>query len=275
MMDPQRMGRFNAMSIKVIPLGINGFFPSFGRHTMSILVLVRGEVFLLDAGTGVARLSEPRIRELLGPYDCLNVLLSHYHLDHTMGLSYLSGVWKQGRVRIYAPGRPFVDADPDQILHQLLRPPFFPATLENFPIPIEVIPVRDEAVEIGRSLLRFRAQNHPDGSTGIRMGDRVAYVTDTTVEQSTETFVRGVNLLLHEVYLTDAEAEQDPRERSRHSYVSAVAELTRKVGGVRLMPIHHNPWRSDVDIRKMVEEMRDLSGLEVLVPEEGKVYELD
>jgi len=33
------------MSTRVIPLGINGFFPSFGRHTMSVLVLTGTRLF--------------------------------------------------------------------------------------------------------------------------------------------------------------------------------------------------------------------------------------
>jgi glyoxylase-like metal-dependent hydrolase (beta-lactamase superfamily II) len=109
---------------------------------MSVLVLTGGEAFLLDAGTGVARLQEPKIADLLRPYHCLNVILSHYHLDHIVGLPYLSGVWKQGMVRIYAPGRPFVEVDPVQTLKQFLAPPYFPVSLEDFPIPIDC-PVTD------------------------------------------------------------------------------------------------------------------------------------
>jgi ribonuclease BN (tRNA processing enzyme) len=262
------------MSMRMIPLGINGFFPSFGRHTMSILVLTPGEAVLLDAGTGVSRLSEPGIMGLVRPYEQLNVVLSHYHLDHIVGLSYLSGVWKQGHVRIYAPGKPFVDVEPEHTLDQFFRPPYFPVTLQDLPIPIEVIPVRDQVTWIGKLLVRLNAQNHPGGSTGVRIGDGIAYVTDTTIEQNTEVFARGVNLLLHEVFLTDAEAEQDPVERSRHSYVSAVAQLAKRAGVTRLMPIHHNPWRTNAEISRMVREMEPLAGVEVLVPEEGRVYEL-
>ena len=263
------------MSMKMIPLGINGFFPSFGRHTMSVLVLTPGEAVLLDAGTGVSRLSELRIKELVRPYERLNVILSHYHLDHIVGLPYLSGMWKQGRVRIYAPGRPFADVEPEHTLNQFLRPPFFPATLQDFPIPMEVIPVRDQAIQIGKLSVRLKVQNHPGGSAGIRIEDAIAYVTDTTVEQGSETFVDGVNLLLHEVYLTDAEAEQDLMERSRHSYVSAVAQVAQRARVARLMPIHHNPWRANAEISKMAREMERLSRIEVLTPEEGRIYAVD
>jgi ribonuclease BN (tRNA processing enzyme) len=263
------------MSTRVIPLGINGFFPSFGRHTMSILVFTGGEVFLLDAGTGVARLQEPQVADLVHPYRLLNIILSHYHLDHIVGLPYLSGVWKQGRVRIYAPGRPFVEVDPLQTLSRFLAPPYFPVSLEHFPIPIEIIPVKDPLLKIGASSVRFRSQNHPGGSTGIRLDNAVAYVTDTTVEEATQTFVKGVRLLMHEVFLTDNEAKADEVERSRHSYPSPVAKLARDAGVANLMPIHHNPRRPDDEIRKLGQEIKDLAGMDVWIPEEGRVYEVE
>jgi len=263
------------MSTRIIPLGINGFFPSFGRHTMSVLVLTGGEAFLLDAGTGVARLQEPKIADLLRPHRFLNIILSHYHLDHIVGLPYLTGVWKQGAVRIYAPGRPFVDADPVQTLNRFLAPPHFPVSLEDFPIPIEIVPVKEPLVKIGASSVRLRSQNHPGGSTGIRLDNAVAYVTDTTVEEATQTFVKGVRLLMHEVFLTDSEAKADEVERSRHSYPSAVAKLAGNAGIASLMPIHHNPRRPDDEIRKLVQDIKDLAGTDVWIPEEGRVYEVE
>jgi len=263
------------MSTRIVPLGINGFIPSFGRHTMSFLLLTRNELLLLDAGTGVARFLELPIMELLRPYDCLNIILSHYHLDHVIGLSYLPGTWTQGRVRIYAPGQPFVEAVPDQALNQLLRPPLFSSTLRDFPTPIEVIPIKSEILQIGTLSIKLQAQKHPGGSTGIRVADTIAYVTDTTVEQTTQTFVQGVRLLLHEVYLTDAEAERDEVERSRHSSASGVAQIAMRAKVASLMPIHHHPKRTNPQIRKLVQEMKDLAGMEVFVPEEGRIYELD
>ncbi len=110
---------------------------------------------------------------------------------------------------------------------------------------------------------------------GVRIGDAVAYVTDTTTLEATETFARGVRLLLHETWMTDDEAERDEEERSRHSSVSGVARVAKRAGATCLMPVHHHPRRSDSDIMRLVETMRDLTGREVWVPEERKVYELD
>ncbi len=110
---------------------------------------------------------------------------------------------------------------------------------------------------------------------GVRVGDSVVYVTDTTVLQTTETFAHGAELLLHETWLTDAEAARDEAERSRHSCFSDVAAIAKRAGAARLMPIHHSPWRSDAEIRRLTLDLEDLGGMEVLVPEEGRSYELE
>jgi ribonuclease BN (tRNA processing enzyme) len=123
--------------------------------------------------------------------------------------------------------------------------------------------------------VQLHGQNHPGGSVGVRIGDGIAYVTDTPVEQTTQTFVQGVKLLLHEVWLTDEEAEQDEVECEKHSYVSGVVQITKHAKVGSLMPIHHHPRRLDADIHKLAQEMEALAGVEVIVPEEGRIYPLD
>ena len=262
------------MTTRIVPLGTNGFIPSFNRQTMSFLVLNESEMLLLDAGTGVARLLEPHIVDLMKPYDCLNVILSHYHLDHVVGLSFLLGAWTRGRVRIYAPGQPFVEAAPQEVLNGLLQPPLFPLTLREFPMPVEVVPVTSESLQTETWSIRLRAQTHAGGSAAIRIGDEIAYVTDTIVDEATPTFARGVKLLLHEVFLTDAEAENGDAERLAHSYPGGVARIARQAEVGRLMLVHHHPERTDAEIRKLAHDMEALAGIEVIVPEEGQVYQV-
>lgn len=263
------------MSTRLVPLGINGFIPSFGRQTMSFLLLTEKEALLLDAGTGVSRLLEPTIKNLLQPYDCLNIILSHYHLDHVIGLSYLPGIWMRGIIRIYAPGRPFVEAEPDQAFSRLLQPPLYPRRFEDFPIPVEILPTKSEFLKIGNLSIQLHGQNHPGGSVGVRIGDEIAYVTDTPVEKATQTFVQGVKLLLHEVWLTDEEAKEEEEERKKHSYLSGVAQIAKHAKMESLMPVHHHPKRLDADIHQLVREIEALAGMEVIFPEEGKIYTLD
>src|SRR5687767_7522399 len=70
--------------MKLVLLGTGGYFPTTRRHTACFLLPEVGVV--LDAGSGMCR---------LGDYlatDRLDVFLTHAHLDHVAGLTYLINV---------------------------------------------------------------------------------------------------------------------------------------------------------------------------------------
>ena len=117
-------------TLHIVPLGINGFLPSFGRQTMSFLVETGSGCFLLDAGTGASRLLEAEIAQRLERQEVLDIVLSHYHLDHVAGLTYLNGVWGKP-VRIHAPAPPLVDVHPEEAFDRLVAPPIFPMPFES------------------------------------------------------------------------------------------------------------------------------------------------
>lgn len=261
-----------SQSLRLMPLGINGYMPSAGRQTMAFLVLVGEEgAILLDAGSGVARLLEPEPREMLAGRSALDVILTHYHLDHVIGLSYLPGVRPAGKVRIHAPGPPLVDADPAEALCRLIHPPLFPIPLSEFPMPIELERLTAESCEIAGLPVRLRRQSHPGGSVGLRLGDALAYVTDTVADQGTVELARGVDLLLHEVWAGSGEEVG----AGGHSAAADVAEIARAAGVRRLMPIHHHPARTEADLERLGVELQGLAdGVEVVHPLEGRVYEI-
>jgi len=259
--------------MKLIPLGTNGFFSTFGRQTQCYLVLTDEAAVLLDAGTGLARLIEPEIAKLLQSYDRLDIFLSHYHLDHCVGLAYLPEVWQDCEVVIHGPAPPFATATPDEALSRLLNVPFS-APLAVFPMKSEIVPVSEGALSVSGLDMTFRGQKHMFGSMGIRIGDDIAYVTDTTADEGTIDLARNVKLLMHEVYITDSELETDEISARNHSHVSGVARIAREANVGRLMIMHHHPRRTPAEVADMARAVEKLAGIEVIVPEESKVYDL-
>lgn len=257
--------------MRLIPLGTNGFYPSHGRQTMSFLLLTDDAAILLDAGSGVARLAEPGVRQHLEGRDLLYVFLSHFHLDHVVGLSYLPAVWPSHPVRIYAPGRPLVDFDPGEALCRLIHPPLFPIPMAEFPMPVELERLAGESVTVAGIEVRFWRQDHPGGSVGYRFGDRFAYVTDTVGKATTAGHVAGVDLLLHEVW-TGAGGKASA---TGHSTADRVARIAREAEVRRLMLVHHHPSHSADDLRVLAAELASVApGIEVLLPQEGRSYRI-
>jgi ribonuclease BN (tRNA processing enzyme) len=203
--------------MRLVPLGINGFVPTFGRHTTSFLALIADTAILLDAGTGVARLYESHLQKLLAPYRELHIIISHYHLDHIVGLSYLPGIFRDLPVTIHAPASPFVESDPEDSLRTLFRPPFLSLPLEHFPMGVTIVPIKESPFEIGRLSIAVRGQRHPGGSIGIRLGDFV-FMTDTIVDENAIPFMHGAQLVLHEVWLSDDEIKGNEKDLLGHSF---------------------------------------------------------
>jgi ribonuclease Z len=215
--------------MKLIFLGTSGYHPSDRRHTPCLLIPQCGVV--LDAGTGMYR---------LGKYlqtDEADIFLTHAHLDHVVGLTFLFSVtWAHPLRRITVHGQAEKLASIERHLFSRdlfpLRPPFELRGLA------EVTPLAED----GR-LEQFPLV-HQGGSLGFRLdwpGHSMAYVTDTTAEVHAEYVekIRGVDLLVHECYFSDEYV--DLAVKYGHSCTSAVAEVARKADVGRLILTHINP----------------------------------
>lgn len=257
--------------MRVTPLGTNGYFPSHGRQTISLLLTGGERALLLDAGSGVGRLVEPDVSSLVREAHALDIVLSHYHLDHVIGLSYLTAVWNRGPVRIFAPAFPLVDAEPEETLERLCSPPLFSTPISRFPGPVEIIPVREEEFEAAGLRIRVWRQDHPGGSIGMRLGTDVAYLTDTSVDEAVLAEIAGIRLLIHELWFTDEEAARSPAKG--HSHTSAVAHLARLAKPRLILPVHHHPRRTSEEIRRMAAELSLLAGIPAVCAEEGRPLE--
>jgi ribonuclease BN (tRNA processing enzyme) len=259
-------------SLSITPLGTNGFIPTYGRQTQCYLVRRGGGGFLLDAGTGLGRLLEAPLAKALLGFERLEIVLTHYHLDHTIGLSYLTAVAGALPVRIHAPSPPLVDGTPEA-LARLIAPPLFPLRFAEFPLAVEVVPYHGDALEVAGAKLRLRRQRHAGGSVGVVIDDRLAYLTDCETEEASAEFARGVEVLLHEVWVTDEEAAAGAQRRG-HSTVEQVAALASAAGAATLMPVHHHPTRSTAELEGMATRLRELSTVAVVLPVEGREYTL-
>lgn len=212
--------------MEVLFLGTAGYHPNETRQTSCVMIPEAGIV--LDAGTGFFRVRE----HLRAPE--LTILLSHAHLDHVAGLTYLLDVlWEKPvqSVSIHGP------AGVEYVREGLFGTPLFPLPLAY---PVSVVP--DEGLEVAGARVTTRLLPHPGGSLAYRLdwpGRSLAYVTDTVASLDYADFVRGVDLLVHECYFPDRMAEH--ARKTGHSWTSAVAELALAAGVKRLVLTHVNP----------------------------------
>lgn len=222
--------------MKLILLGTTGYHANDRRQTACMLLPEQGVAF--DAGTALYRVGEYL------QTDSLDIFLSHVHLEHSIGLTYMFDVRAQrpdlGRVTVH--GEPAkLDAVRTHLFAELL-----------FPVmpPLELEPLAPEAqLSDGGRLTHFPLK-HPGGSVGYRVDwpDRsMAYVTDTVAEPTADYVekIRGVDLLVHECYFDDNCAEQ--AELTGHSCLTQVVRVAAKAGVGRLVLVHINPMIQNDD----------------------------
>lgn len=221
--------------MKLVLLGSTGYHPSHDRHTACFMLPGSGVVF--DAGTGFFR-----VRDHLQT-KTLDVLLSHAHLDHVIGLSYLFDVLADR-----LPQRVAVHGDRshlEAIEHHLFAGALFPVRP-----PIDLVPLtRSTALACAAKVTHFPLE-HPGGSVGYRLdwADRsMAYVTDTTAtaEAAYRETIEGVDLLLHECYFPDHMHKR--AEMTGHSCASPVARLAAAAKVGRLVLVHIDPLATGDD----------------------------
>lgn len=249
--------------MKLVMLGTTGYHPNDLRDTACYALPEVGVV--LDAGTGMHRL-----RGVLQT-DELDIFLSHAHLDHVVGLTFLLGALydkQMRRVTVHGDGRKLA-AIREHLFHE-----------ELFPVAptFEMRPLGDggaaSAIAGGGRVTHFPLE-HPGGSIGYRLdfpGRSLAYVTDTTARSDAAYVrqVRGVDVLLHECYFGD-DIPAEFAAKTGHSRTSAVAELARAAGVGRLFLTHLNPAVNEIDPVGLATARRIFPATELA--EDGKTIE--
>ena len=192
--DSARRQRPSARSenTEVRLLGTGGWLPTDERETACMYVRSGPDVLLLDAGTGARRLiTEPA---LLKGVERLHVVLSHFHLDHVMGLVALAGLPLERE--IWMPARLLAGLPADEVFERLVDPPFFTGT------DVVGAPASSRAtVSWGPSGSRSAFSLSIPGKTiAVKVDGRLVYCTDTAYDAENIGFARGASILLHESF---------------------------------------------------------------------------
>lgn len=214
-------------------LGTGGYHPNERRHTACILLPELGVMF--DAGTSVFRVAH-RLQTTE-----LSIFLSHAHLDHIAGLTFLLPLVLDGRLtrcRVHGTAETL-----DAVRTHLFAEAVFPVEPE-----FEYVELAEETEVPRNGVLRHCPLKHPGGCRGFRVDwpeRSLAYITDTVADGSYLEFVRGVDLLLHECYFPDSQTAF--AIQTGHSHTTPVAELARDAGVGRMVLVHMDPLNDSDD----------------------------
>lgn len=252
------------MSATFTMLGSGGWIPTARRETTCALLSLPEALFIFDAGTGLSRLLEQEYRQELGADREIHILLSHYHLDHIIGLFYLPAVLSGRVVHLHPPGAGITGLDPLEAIATVISRPYNPHDLADMPMDIRVEALDEGEHELAGTRVGVRKQIHADASAGFRIGDMMVFATDTARDPGIIPFAAGVDLLVHEAWINGAE-EDDPETEhiAREAYVAhtsarQAAEQASAAGVDRLVLSHLSPVRSDGYHQRMLAAAQEI-----------------
>jgi ribonuclease BN (tRNA processing enzyme) len=220
--------------------------PSGERETSCYALRSDASLIVFDAGTGLRRLAtEPGMMDGVSRLD---VLISHFHLDHTVGLSYLDALDCSVERHIWGPGAMLYGESTEKVLSRILTNPFTSAPKDR--LYTSVHDFSEEPILLGSNLVFLRAQHkHSHPSVAFRVGNQLAYCTDTAYDQGTISFVSSVNYLLHEAWVAGATGTRF------HSSAIEAAKIARAAHAKHLMLVHLDPR---ANLRVLLEEAREI-----------------
>lgn len=255
----------------------------FGGNTCCAVIDIPDEQpIILDMGSGLFGYAS----ELDGPLQA-SVLLTHLHWDHVAGLPFFGPVLCPGGVLdIYGP--PDAGMTLEQAINQLIQPPFFPVTTDDFAGELRIHDVWCDDLELSTAKVWARPVPHTSATSGYRIeieGKVVVYIPDhqqpiddpTQVAPSVLELCDGADLLIHDGQYPQALFEQ--RAHWGHSTPDYAVEVARQAGVSTLALFSHDPMHTDEEllaIEAYAQKLGEKAGLsQVLSAREGMRIELN
>lgn len=245
--------------------GVRGTFPvsgydknKYGGHTLcASLKLSDNEFVIIDAGTGIRRLGEKLEEERGGGVLHLHIFLTHFHLDHIMGIPFFRPLYSSmAALTFYAPSPP---EEIKKHLSLFMGGRFFPADfMETRSKKIfKTAPEKD--FSLGGLQISSCPLRHPQGSTAYKIrADRgsIVFATDTEhpekgMDERLAAFAQGVEAFIYDGMYTPEEYEAGKKGWG-HSTWLAGTQVAQGAGVQTLYLSHYNPSHSDSKIDEIL-----------------------
>ena len=278
--------------MKITLWGTRGCIPSlepdtarYGGNTSCVEVRgSNGSLLVLDAGTGIKRLGaslDPGLSRV-------DILLTHLHLDHILGLGFFGPLDKPD-MEVHISGPPSLTMGLRSRLSRYLSPPIFPIHLRDLRSNLTIHDVSRGRFEIGGLKITSDLVCHPGPTFGYRIteGDSsIAYIPDHEPALGAHDFpydpewtsgfklASGVDILIHDAQYT-AE-EYTSHVGWGHSSLQHALAFATAAHVDSLVTFHHDPTHCDDLIDEHLLEARKTSGLtfELAPGTEGASFQL-
>jgi len=230
-----------------------------GNTTCLEITLSSGKTLIIDAGTGIRPLGERLIKEKC--QDDIYLLITHIHWDHILGFPFFSPIYNPS-CKIHIDGNHNCLRGLKYTFDNRMGDGFFPVKFSDLSARIENLGrIKNGPLIIDDTVIDSIPLHHPQGGIGFRFSEgdkRFVFMTDNelrgdkwderSVKEYTE-FCKGADILIHDSQYTPEEITR--HKGWGHSDYEAAFELARRSEAKRLILFHHDPPRTDAQIREI------------------------
>ena len=178
--------------MKITFLGTNGWYDTLTGNTICTLIETENEYVILDAGNGLYKIDK---------YICFEkpiyIFLSHFHLDHVIGLHILGKFnFRQG-IKIFGP------KGIEKMFETLINKPFT-SPYRGLRTPVEIRDIESGNNKKPYFMKKKLLMKHSDRCLGYRFeldNKIVAYCTDTGLCENLYMLAENADLLIAECSL--------------------------------------------------------------------------
>ena len=249
--------------------GVRGSAPVSGRNQVKIgghtpcaaLRSSAGDLLIVDAGTGIMRLGERVMGNSGKAAFGVNILFTHFHLDHVIGLPFFAPLYSsRAAIVFYSPAAP---KETERYLAGIQTGRYFPVSFRETASQKKVLKAEESGFEVGRFRVSYCPLNHPQGSVAYRIeegGGSVVFATDTEPPDSGRderlaAFIHGADYFIYDATFTPREYRV--RQGWGHSTWLEGTRLARAGGVKNLLLSHFNPDHDDRRVAGMVRLARN------------------
>ena len=228
-----------------------------GNTTCLEITLQSGRKVIIDAGTGIRLLGNQLIAE--NERVDIHLLITHIHWDHVIGFPFFDPVYNPS-TKIYIDGYHTCMKGLKYTFDNRMGDGFFPIRFNDLKAEIHHLErLKNGGLEIDGTVIDSVLLQHPQGGYGFRFreGEKTfIFITDNELRddawegRSSEEFVKfceGADILIHDAQYTPQEI--DNRRGWGHSDYQSAFDLAFKANVKRLILTHHDPSRTDPEVK--------------------------
>ncbi|MBL4747837.1 MAG: MBL fold metallo-hydrolase [Magnetovibrio sp.] len=236
-------------------------FLEFGGNTSCVEIEVLGRTIIFDAGTGLPWLGNDLLRR--GVKD-IDLLLSHFHNDHTAGFNYFKPIYIPGHsIRLKAASN-YGTTSIEDMIRRHMQAELHPVQYEHLGSDLKCTGFDagdafdlHEGIHVKTSMLK-----HPAGCTAYRLeaeGKVIVYATDTEhtagqPDMALVALMADADLVIYDSTYTEKELIH--YQGWGHSSWNEGVKLCQMAGAKRMAMYHYSPDHNDNQLKVFEREAK-------------------